>query len=78
MARWKKPKQRRAPRAEPTLAERCRDADPRELVVCDRCGLVQPFRTAELGEELAPCVGPLGLPCASETATFLDDLEARA
>lgn len=77
MARWKKPKQR-APRAEPTLAERCRDADPRELIVCDRCGLVQPFRTAGPGEELAPCVGPLGLPCDGTTATFLDDEQARA
>lgn len=55
----------------------CARADARELVVCDRCGTVQPYRHAVEGEELAACVGPLGLPCAGETCTTLDDEEAR-
>lgn len=49
----------------------------RSRIVCDRCGLDQPFETAFERQELAPCVGPLGLTCDSETATFLDDEETR-
>lgn len=36
--------------------------------MCERCGLEQRFRAAGFHEELAPCEGPLGLACTSETA----------
>ncbi len=41
-------------------------------VVCDRCGLHQLYRTASAAEELAPCAGPLGLPCTGETCITVD------
>jgi hypothetical protein len=46
----------------------------RTRIVCDRCGLEQPFRY--VGDKLPePCAGPLGLPCNSETAVWLDSWE---
>lgn len=43
------------------------------LIVCDRCGLLQPFRANVWDSErhvMAPCEGPLGLPCDGETASY--------
>lgn len=45
----------------------------RSRIVCDRCGLEQPFAYGGDDGELASCLGPLGVPCDSETATWLDD-----
>lgn len=47
----------------------------RSRIVCDKCGLEQPFRVAAQHEELAPCDGPLGLACDSETAVWADSFE---
>ena len=43
-------------------------------IVCDKCGQEQPFRTSDDPDvfAVAPCVGPLGLPCDSESAVWLD------
>lgn len=47
--------------------------------VCDKCGLEQAVRHETASEatlfpevKIAPCEGPLGLPCDGETATQLD------
>ena len=45
----------------------------RTRIVCDRCGLEQPFRYD--GSGMTPCEGALGLACNSESATFLDAWE---
>ena len=55
------------------------EAYVRTRIVCDRCGLEQPFATAPPPHDdsgivlLAPCAGPMGLPCDSETATWLSE-----
>jgi hypothetical protein len=41
-------------------------------IVCERCGLEQPFRSSPRSGELAPCEGPLGLPCGSKTAITIE------
>jgi hypothetical protein len=43
----------------------------RGRIVCDRCGTEQTFAVGE--DDLAPCAGPLGIPCESETGYWLDD-----
>lgn len=49
------------------------------LVICDRCGLLQPYRSVGFDDDdglyefSVPCDGPLGLPCDGESATFADD-----
>lgn len=47
----------------------------RSRIVCDRCGLDQPFRHGFENGGMAPCDGPLGLSCESEAAIFLDSWE---
>jgi len=50
--------------------------------VCDKCGLEQPVRHAQHVEGtevwVAPCEGPLGVPCDSETAHMLDTFQEAA
>lgn len=41
-------------------------------VVCERCGLEQPFRSSDRSGALTPCEGPLGLACAGETAITIE------
>lgn len=71
-------RERRARGADDRYWEEELPAYLRTRIVCDRCGLDQPFR-ANVWEgnshELAPCEGTLGLVCASQTAVFLDDWE---
>ncbi len=40
-------------------------------VVCDVCGLHQEYVTADNGG-IAPCLGPLGLSCCSETCITVE------
>lgn len=44
-----------------------REREP-EGVVCERCGLEQPYHTAEGPEDVSVCPGPLGLGCGHELA----------
>lgn len=46
----------------------------RTRIVCERCGLEQPWREPEPGIEIIPCEGALGLVCAGETAVSLCSL----
>jgi len=50
--------------------------------VCDKCGLEQPVRHTKHVEgtevTVAPCEGPLGIPCDSETAHMLDTFQGAA
>lgn len=80
----KRPKLRRSAGQERRLAarrdriafdrlSRCEAEEGR--IVCDRCGLEQAMRHAPWMERrvlLAPCEGPLGLPCGSETAISVE------
>lgn len=44
-------------------------------IVCEKCGLEQPFAVCDFDPDqpdlLTPCAGPLGIPCNSETAVSL-------
>lgn len=65
-------RERKQQQIDDALAEELQ-AYVRTRIVCDKCGLEQPFRYG--GDALAPCDGPLGLACDSETAIFLDAWE---
>jgi len=71
-------------RLERRRLEREQQASPRALpgeslddrIVCERCGLEQPFRSGDssAGDPwgVAPCEGPLGLACSGERAVTLE------